>query len=157
MAYNIGKKFEERFFSDWKTSFPNTFIYRLNDQMSGYMTVSRNPCDFIAFVNGKLHLIECKSHKGASMPLSNFRQYTEMSKYRGIENVFAGMVLWLIEKDAVLYIPLSTIDKMIEDGKKSVGLVSIKDGYNIIEIPSEKLRTFMKSDYSVLGGLHEVD
>lgn len=39
---------------------------------------------------------------------------------------------------------------MKEDGKKSVGIKAVKEGYNIIEIPSVKLRTFMDSDYSVL-------
>ena len=153
MAYNIGKAFEERFVKDWKESFPNTFCYRLHDQVSGYKIVSRNPCDFICFENGRLHLIECKSHKGASMPLSNLRQYEEMKKYSNIENVFIGVVLWLIEKDIVLYVPLRTVDKLIEDGKKSIGLSLIKDGYDAFEIPSEKLRTFMKSNYKVLGDL----
>ena len=155
MAYNVGKQFEERFSKNWKESFPNSFVYRLHDQLSGYKVVSRNPCDFICFEHGRLHLIECKSHKGASMPFTNLRQYDEMIKYAGIENVFIGVVLWLMEKDVVIYIPLQTITQMMQDGKKSVGMQSIKDGYNILEIPSKKLRTFMQSDYSVLSDFCE--
>ena len=41
------------------------------------------------------------------------------------------------------------------DGKKSVGIRSIDEGYYIIEIPSKKLRTYMNSDYSCLSKLEE--
>ena len=44
---------------------------------------------------------------------------------------------------------------MKEDGKKSVGIASIEDGYNIIEIPSIKKRIFMDSDYSILLNLKD--
>jgi hypothetical protein len=73
----------------------------------------------------------------------------------GIKGVRAGVVLWLYEKDKVLYVPISTVTQMKADGKKSVGLRSIKEGYNIIEIPSKKLRVYMDSDYSCLRDLKE--
>lgn len=44
---------------------------------------------------------------------------------------------------------------MIDDGKKSVGLKAIEEGYRIIEIPSIKKRVFMDSDYSVLMNLED--
>ena len=154
MAYNIGKLFEERFAKDWRESFPESFIFRLHDQMSGYKVVSRNPCDFICYQNGKLYLIECKSHKGASMPIANIRQYEDLLKYSNIEGVFPGVILWLIEKDTIIFIPIKTIQQMVLDGKKSIGLKSLNEYEDkIIEIPSKKIRTFMKSDYTVLGGL----
>ena len=46
---------------------------------------------------------------------------------------------------------------MKSDGKKSVGLKAVEEGYRIIEIPSEKMRVFMKSDYSILKELKEFD
>ena len=73
----------------------------------------------------------------------------------GIKGVRAGVVLWLYEKDKVYYVPISTITQMKADGKKSVGLKSVEEGYNIIEIPSKKLRTYMDSDYSCLADLKE--
>lgn len=48
------------------------------------------------------------------------------------------------------------MEKMVKDGEKSVGLRMIdskkpyKKMYNIIDIPSKKLRTFMESDYIFL-------
>ena len=73
----------------------------------------------------------------------------------GVKGVRAGVILWLYDKDKVFYIPISTITEMKKDDKKSVGLKAIEEGYNIIEIPSEKLRTFMKSDYSCLINLKD--
>ena len=40
---DYGKKFEQQFKKDWELSFPNSFIYRLPDQQSGYRGGSRNP------------------------------------------------------------------------------------------------------------------
>lgn len=67
MADNKGKLFEKHFKSDWEKSFPGTFIYRLQDSMGGFKGIS-NICDFICFNNGNLYLIECKKHKGNTLP-----------------------------------------------------------------------------------------
>jgi hypothetical protein len=48
------------------------------------------------------------------------------------------------------------MEKMVNDGEKSIGLRMIDDkkpykkSYNIITIPSVKLRTFLESDYKYL-------
>ena len=44
-----------------------------------------------------------------------------------------------------------------KDGKKSVGIKSIEEGYNIIEIPSKKLKVYMDSDYSCLSNLKDFE
>ena len=155
MAVNKGKQFEERFKKDWIESFPDSALTRLYDQVSGYKGVSRNICDFICYNHPYQFFIECKSHKGASIPFDKITQYDKMKDVVGIKGVRAGVVLWLYDKDKVFYIPISTITEMKKDDKKSVGLKAVEEGYNIIEIPSEKLRTFMKSDYSCLMTLKE--
>lgn len=149
-----GKSFEEKFKEDWKKSFPDSFILRLPDQMSGYNS-SSNLCDFICFNKNILYLIECKTHKNASLPFTNITQYDKIKMKVGIKGVRAGVVLWLYDKDKVLYVPISTITQMKKDGKKSVGLKAIEEGYNIIEIPSKKKRVYMDSDYTCLSSLEE--
>lgn len=151
---NKGKNFEERFKEDWKKSFPNGTIDRLYDPTSGFLLIT-NICDFICYNYPNIFYIECKSHAGASIPFANITQYDKLKMKIGIEGVRAGVVLWLYEKDRVFYIPVSTIKRMKEEGKKSVGLKAVEEGYNIIEIPSTKLRTYMKSDYSILAMLEE--
>lgn len=150
-----GKQFEEKFKKDWMKSFPSSVLFRLPDQMSGYKTTSKNICDFIGFNDGILYLIECKTHKGASLPFECLRQLFLMSKYLKVPNVRIGVVLWLYEKDVVYYIPITTILQMKKDGKKSVGIRAVEEGYSIKIIPSIKKRVFMDSDYSVLSELQE--
>lgn len=150
---NIGKSFEERFKEDWKKSFPNGTIDRLYDSMSGYLSIS-TVSDFICYNYPYMYYIECKAHKGASLPFTNITQYDKIKMKVGIPGIRAGVVLWLYEKDKVLYIPISTIIKMKEDGEKSVGLRSLSK-YDIVEIPSKKLRTYMESNYSILSKLEE--
>lgn len=154
MAINKGKQFEERFKKDWLESFPNSTITRLYDNTSGYIAIS-NISDYICYNHPYQFFIECKSHKGASIPFDKITQYDKMKDVVGVKGVRAGIILWLYDKDKVFYIPISTITEMKKDDKKSVGLKAVEEGYNIIEIPSEKLRVFMKSDYSCLMTLKD--
>jgi hypothetical protein len=153
MSSSIGKNFEERFKIDWQDSFPQGTIDRLYDSMSGYLSIS-TVSDFICYNYPNIYYIECKTHKGASLPFTNITQYVKINTKVGIKGVRAGIVLWLYEKDRVFYIPVSTIQKMKKDGEKSVGIRSLSK-YDIIEIPSKKLKTYMKSDYSILADLEE--
>ena len=154
MADNKGKKFEAKFRSDF-SKLENSFLIRVPDQISGYKGSSDNLCDFIGYIYPNLYLLECKSHKGASLPFENLSQYDKLIDKVGIKGVRVGVILWLYEKDIVLYIPISTIKQIKEDGKKSVGLKALEEGYNIKVIPSTKKRTYMDSDYSLLLSLEE--
>lgn len=149
MAKNYGKEFEQKFKQDFLKTVPNSTIDRLYDTMYAYKAISQIS-DFIGYSKPNIFYLECKSHHGASLPLVNITQYEKLLSKINIPGVRVGVILWLIDKDKIYYIPISTIKQMKEDGKKSVGISSIEDGYNIIEIPSIKKRIFMDSDYSVL-------
>ena len=155
MVKNRGKQFEEKFKEDWFVAFPKSVLFRIPDQMSGYKTASKNICDFIGYNDGILYLIECKSHKGASIPFECIKQFYLMKSYVGARGVRVGVILWLYDKDIVYYIPISTIQKLKQDGKKSVGIKAFEEGYNIKIIPSVKKRVFLDSDYSLLKDLKE--
>lgn len=152
MSDNYGKNFEVKFKKDFLKSFSNSTIDRIYDTVNGLYGVS-NICDFIGYSYPNIFYLECKTHKGASIPFDNITQYSKLIQKVGIHGVRAGVVLWLYEKDKVYYIPISTIKKMKEDGKKSVGIKAVEEGYNIKEIPSVKKRVFMDSDYSCLMNL----
>ena len=152
----LGKKFETKFREDWEKTFKGSFIYRLPDQMSGYKSTSSNICDFICFYLNTLFLIECKSHKGNTFPIKNLTQYNKLLPKVNIPGVRAGVVIWFIDHGRVLYVPISTITKLIEDNKKSVNINTIfTEGYKVYEIPSVKKKTFCDSDYSCLTTLEE--
>ncbi len=152
---NYGKKFEKKFELDFLKSMPNSTIDRIYDSVSGYKSIS-NVCDFIGYKEPHIYYIECKSHKGISFPFSNLTQYDKLKEKVGIPGVRAGVVLWLYEHDKVLYVPISTVTSIKNDGIKSVSLTMLKKNkYNIIEIPSIKKRVYMDSDYSILQNLKD--
>lgn len=151
---NYGKQFENKFRQDWHNSFPGTFLLRLNDQVSGYKYTSANLCDFIAYVDGKLFLLECKSHAGASLPFSSVSQYDRLKQFVGILGIRVGIILWLYEKDKCLYVPIKTVTKLLSKNEQSVGIRHLGKE-EIIDIPSKKKRVFLDSDYKQLLDLEE--
>lgn len=127
--------------------FPNAFVLRLPDQQSGYYGTSQNICDFILFTNKTLFLLECKSHKGNTFPLSNLTQFSKLVQYKNVFDLKIGVILWFIDHDKVFYIPLSTIIKYIDDGKKSINVKDIDSEYFMVDLPSEKKRTMLTTNY----------
>lgn len=155
MAVNP-KAFEEHFKNEWIKAFPEGDILRLYDVSMGYANIS-NVSDYVGYEYPNMFYLECKVHAGASIPFTKISQYDKLIKKAGIKGVRAGVVLYLYDKEKVYYIPARTIKQMKEDGKKSVGLKAVEEGYKIIEIPSIKKRVFMDSDFSVLANLEEGD
>ena len=143
-----GKQFELKFRQNWQDTVPDSFCYRLNDQMSGFMG-SSNVSDFICYKKPDLFLIECKKHLGNTLPFSAFRQYEGLTQYADVEGVHAGVVCWFEDHDKVLWIPIQTFMKLKSEDKKSFNIKD-KDKYECLELPSKKLRTFMNTDYSAL-------
>lgn len=152
MAVNYGKAFESKFKEDF-LKLPNATIDRLYDVTYGYKNI-KQISDYIGYCYPNIFYLECKSHKGASLPLCNITQYDNLIKKVGIKGVRSGVVLWLYEKDKVFYIPTKTLIKLKSDGEKSVGLRHI-DKYELFELPSVKKRVFMDTDYSILTKLKE--
>jgi len=155
MANNRGKAWEQKFKEDFKRSFPGGTIDRIYDTTNGFKTIS-NISDFIGYNYPNIFYLECKSHLGNTFPFQNLTQYDKLKEKVGIKGVRVGVILWFIEHDRVLYIPISSITKMKEDGKKSINVKMADEKlYNIIEIPSTKKRVFLDSDYSILANLQE--
>lgn len=152
MAKNYGKEFEQKFKQDF-LKLNESSIDRLYDTMNGYKSI-KQVADFIGYVYPNIFYIECKSHRGASIPMGNITQYDNLKSKVGIKGVRSGVVLWLIDKDLVLYVPTATITQLKEKGEKSIGVRHLED-YNIKQIPSVKKRVFMDSDYSLLQTLEE--
>lgn len=154
MANNKGKLFEQKFLADFKRTVPNCSIDRIYDTTNGYKTIS-NISDFIGYAYPNIMYLECKSCLGNTWNFSYFTQYDKLSTKIGIRGVLAGVVLWMIDHDTVVFLPVAEVKKMKEDGLKSFNIKMLAKNteplpYNIITIPSVKKRVFMDSDYSVL-------
>ena len=154
MGLSRGKQFEKKFANDF-LKIENSSLDRLYDVTSGYKSISQIS-DFIGYIYPNIFYLECKTHKGNTFPLANLTQYEKLLPKVGIKGVRVGMILWMIEHDVIVYIPISSIKKMKEDGKKSFNIKMLKENtYRIIEIPSVKKRVFLDTDYSVLKNLKE--
>lgn len=144
-APNLGKKFEDKI----KNSFlkvPETFILRLHDDVSGHWGV-RNPCDFVAYKKPTMVLLECKSCRGKSLPLSNITEYQHDSllSYDSIRGVVAGYIIWFIDRDLTIFIRARVLEDYIEQGYKSFNVDKMIDDDYII-LTGKKKRTFFDYD-----------
>lgn len=146
---DIGKAWEDQFKKTWEQQFPGTFLFRLKDLLNGYKETSKNPCDFLCMPNDKLFMVECKAHKGASIPFEDIPQYDRLLKYKGLKNVYPGCLVWLYEKDVVFWVSIETMEKLYTDGEKSIGIRHFGT-YDILFLPGEKKRVFITPDYSKL-------
>jgi recombination protein U len=142
-----GKQFEERFRTDWLKTFPQSVIIRLPDQMSGYKTTSRNICDFICFNDGILYLIECKSHKGNTLPFSCIReeQIKGMSQKALLKGVTAGLIIWYIDHDLTVWVPIDVVLTLINFGHKSINIKDL-DKLPHLVICGKKKRVYFDYD-----------
>ena len=146
---SLGKKFEQKFKEDFLKISGST-IDRLYDVTMGYKKISQ-VSDFIGYCFPYIFYLECKTIRGKSFPFSNLTQYEKLLEKDGIKGVITGVIIWYYEQDIVGFIPISAICQLKKEGKKSLNVqLIIEEKYNIINIPSKKLRTFMDSDYSVL-------
>lgn len=154
-----GKSFEQKFKIDFAKTVPNASIDRLYDPTAGYKTIS-NVSDFIGYSYPNIFYLECKSHEGNTWNFVNLTQYEKLLTKVGIKGVRAGVVLWMIDHDTVVYLPIKTVKQMKENGLKSFNIKLLSnnpDNYKIIVIPSVKKRVFLDSNYSVLLDLAEGD
>lgn len=158
MADRVGKKFETKFKDDF-LKIPNSTIDRLYDTTNGFKAITQ-VSDFIGYKKPNIFYLEVKTHAGNTFPFSCLSQYEKLLAKCGIPGVRVGVILWLYDHDAVMYVPIASIKQMKDDGLKSVNIKMYNDEncrYRIIHIPSEKKRVFMDSDYNVLTTLEDGD
>lgn len=154
MAKSYGKEWENKIKEDFQ-KLDGASIDRIYDTTNGYKTIS-NIADFIGYVYPSIYYLEAKSCRGNTFPLSNLTQYAKLASKVGIHGVRVGVLLWMIDHDVCLYVPISTITKLKDDGKKSVNIKMIKDdSYNIKVVPSIKKRVFLDCDYTILRDLKD--
>ena len=151
---NEGKKFEE----DFKKSMDkyNIWNYRLRDSSgswsnsNGSRFTPKNICDYIAYNNEGLYLLELKSHKGTSLP------YTAISDYqlKGLSNIdYPGIKAYFIinmrDKEKTYAIEAQKIKKYIETSERKSIPISFMDDEGV-EIKGIKNRSRYEYDVGKL-------
>lgn len=148
IAKNKGKKFED----DIKSSVPNNcWIYRLRDNASSFANgsntrfTSSNICDYILLddVTKTLFLIECKSTKGTSIPLTMIRDnQIEGLKDASRHQLVSGLLVnFRNEKNDTFFILIDKyLDMMKSLNKKSFNIHDLEN-IGATRIESDKKRT----------------
>jgi penicillin-binding protein-related factor A (putative recombinase) len=140
---NRGKDFEERIRNAFE-KVPDCSVDRLHDQMSGYAG-SSNICDFIIYRKPYQCYIECKACYGNTLNFHNItdNQWNGLLEKSKIDGVIAGVMIWFIDHDTTVFIPIQSLCSHKDLGYKSV---NIKDrdsyGMNWISLAGEKKRIF---------------
>lgn len=148
ISQNEGKKFE----TDLKSSIPETcWMYRLRDNASSFSNgtntrfTSSNICDYILFddITKTLYLIECKSTKGTSIPLSMIRdsQINGLKDARNHMLVAGFLINFRNEKNDTYFIVINKFLNMINVIKKKSFNIKDLESFGAIRIESIKKRT----------------
>lgn len=162
MAVNRGKQFEDAIREAFE-KVPGVSIDRLHDQTTKFKGTSANICDFIVYKEPYEYYIECKSVHGNTLSIHSNdpkHKYGNISntQWEGlleksfIEGVTAGIICWWIDKDRTLFIPIQTLQKLLNSG--NVSYRYDWDSYDVVEIKGKKKRVFF--DYDMEEFLNEV-
>lgn len=150
---NKGKKFEDIV----KQSFLKTLgvsIDRLRDvsysRVRGRTTHLKNvdnPSDFIVYKKPHEVYVECKSHKGNTLPFTCIRdeQIEGMMRKIQIPGVKAGILLWFIDHDLTVWIPIQEVVDWQIRGAKSINIKDL-DYLKHIVVTGKKKRVYYEYD-----------
>jgi recombination protein U len=152
---NDGKAFEQ----DFIKSIPaDVFKYRFKDgtaswggQADNVRFQSFNICDFMVYNAKTLYLLELKSHKGKSIPLSCIRekQIEGLCAADEYENIIAGIVFNFREVEETYFVRINYIKYFIDSqDRKSIPIDWIRKCGFLIQ--QEKKRTRYRYDVADL-------
>ena len=150
---NNGKRFENNF----KNSVPsNVFCYRFKDGTANFNGArninvrfqAKNICDFMLFDGKKLFLLELKSHKGKSLPLSCVRpnQIAELYKASIYTNVVSGIIIHFSDLDEIYFIEINKYIEYVKNNqdKKSIPILFLKENGILIECEKKEINIKLK-------------
>ena len=153
---NYGKDFEQLIRTAFEKQ-PNTSVIRLIDPQNGYAGV-RNICDFVIYNYPNQYLIECKSCRGKSLPMSNItdNQWKGLLEMSSIKGVVAGYMIWFIDCDITIFVPAAVANEILQSGRKSISKDIISDS-RVIVITAKKKRVFFEYDMTEFIRRHQVE
>jgi penicillin-binding protein-related factor A (putative recombinase) len=145
---NRGKAFEQKI----KEAFEKVHdvsIDRINDNMNGYKGIA-GICDFTVYKYPYICYLECKSCYGTTLPFSNItnNQWNGMLEKSKIKGITAGVMVWFIDYDKTVFIPIQSLQQMKEKGDKSVNVKYLDNILNLIYINGVKKVVFIDYDVS---------
>lgn len=145
MASNKGKQFEDVIRKSF-LKVPDVSIDRLRDAPRKLKNVD-NPSDFIVYKKPHEIYVECKSHKGNTLPFSCIReeQITGMLEKSKIEGVKCGLIIWYIDHDITVWVPIDEVVNWQNTGAKSINVREL-EFLDCIYIQGKKKRIYFDYD-----------
>jgi len=142
---NLGKKFEDVIRESF-LKVPGVSIDRLRDAPRKMKNVD-NPSDFIVYKYPHEIYVECKSHKGNTLPFSCIReeQLRGMEEKSLIDGVKAGIIVWYIDHDVTVWIPICDVLCWFKEGNKSINVKDLSKMKHIV-IQGKKKRVYFNYD-----------
>ena len=157
MTVNRGKQFETQIQKAFE-KVPDVSIDRLLDPMAGYAGI-RNICDYIVYKEPNEYYIECKSCYRNTLNYSNIteNQWSGLLEKSKIPGVISGVIIWFIDHDKTIFVPIQKLEYDKKRGLKSVNITH-EDTFDtgVIEITGKKKRILfdydMTSFFNFTGG-----
>lgn len=156
---NRGKQFENVIKEAFQ-KVSNVSVDRLHDQTTGYLG-SANICDFIVYKKPYEYYIECKTIHGNTLPLGNIthNQWSGLTEKSKIDGVRAGVIIWFVDKDITMFVPIGTLQLLQNNGYNSVHYTL--NGLPMVHLTGKKKRVFTEYDmrefFKAVDLLYETD
>lgn len=134
---SYGKQFERQIYNDFDKS--GICIDRVKDDTRQYIGV-KNICDFYVFSYPNAFYLECKEIKGNTL---NFTSHIREAQWEGLmkktkyKGVFAGVIVWFFDHNRTIYVNISELHKLKENGGKSLNIKHL-DQINYVEVTGKK-------------------
>lgn len=146
---NRGKDFENVVLKAFE-NLKDVSIDRLIDPMGGYKGV-RNISDYIIYRKPYELYLECKTCYGNTLPFSNItqNQWIGMLNKSGIDGCIAGVMIWFIDHNRTIFIPIQVLETAQILGLKSVNIKHLDEDVwdgNYYDIQGTKKRIFFEYD-----------
>lgn len=140
---NIGKKFEDAVRKSFELV-PDVSIDRLRDAPKKLKGVD-NPSDFIVYKKPHELYVECKSHRGNTLPFSCIRkeQLDGMSEKWLKPGVIAGFIIWFIDHDLTVWVSIDVIKTLMWFDYKSLNIKDLNKIPHLI-VPGKKKRVYFE-------------
>lgn len=163
---NRGKQFESVVRACFE-KVPDISVDRIHDQTTKYKG-STNICDFVVYKMPHLFYLECKSVYGNVLSifsnptpdkkgvLHGFHgnitdaQWDGLTEKAKIPGVIAGIIVWFIDRNTTLFVPIQELNRAYNNGRKSIRF----DDHPALAIAGKKKRIVF--DYNMEAFLQEV-
>lgn len=145
---NYGKKFETLIRKALDIPEKAISIDRLPDPVGGYSGIT-NICDFTCYKFPFNYFLECKATHDNTL---NFKHKITEDQWQGMLNkskyfgCLAGVCVWFISYDVTVFVPIQELQRLKDEGKKSLNIKDLDTDLIYFNIPGAKKRVYF--DYN---------